>query len=154
MPELNRSYSTKEICLGYSDILTRRFIQIPLPTEVVVCEPRHVTPLMARIFRTSFHLYLGNVCLNDEIQVDIINRFGKFEGFFKYGSREVFLAEQWLDEGDDGHTDPYMNGYRFITWPTKEDLEAVPNYRKRTGEDKLLPFIYESGWVFNDVDFD
>ena len=82
--------------------------EIPVPTEMVITEPKLAVPQYARVYRT------GQYILNDEIvEYHTLAKIPNFKGTNNYD--EILLVEVWLDNGDDGHTIFSHEGFRFIT---------------------------------------
>ena len=84
------------------------FLELYLPTEMVIREPQVVTPRMARVYRT--HRWI----LNDTVvDYDTLLRAEGFRGTGYY--KEVLLFEVWEDYGDDGHVGYLHVGYMYLS---------------------------------------
>jgi len=82
--------------------------QVPVPTEVVVTEPKYCVPQYARVYRVHRWLVDGEI-----LDYDRLRKLDNFHGTANYN--QILLVEVWIDRGDDGHTAYYHRGYRFIT---------------------------------------
>lgn len=78
---------------------TREFKQFPIPTEMIICEVGVATPKFGRAFETDFR----------------VHRSGGDEGCKWSASVSLWLEEVYYDNGDDGHTDFDVVGYRIKT---------------------------------------
>jgi len=137
------------MCSVFPKLLNCLFIQVPLPTEVVVVETQVVTPKIARVYQTNLHLYIGEVREYEDVYREQSEANpGQHVCFSSLGIKPVLVMEHWEDGGSDGHVEPYLIGYRFVTLPTKYDKKRVDEYRKR--EFHLTPFVYESSWFYGD----
>ena len=113
-PELNRLYCAEDLDPSWLWVFGSRFYQFPVPTETVVLEPRHVTPIMGRVWLgTGFYLYDDEIMGSDELRERAIEKTGKFGGTSAGDS--LYLSEVYAEQGSDGHTDYNLVGYRFVT---------------------------------------
>lgn len=110
-------------------------IDLYLPTECVVTEPKIVMPQIARAFRTDLYLYENEIVdyntLRNKVGID------KFKGSGYYES--VILLEVWEDSGDDGHTGFTLKGFVFVKESNlKESLKT-----KKYPEDLINDLIWK-----------
>jgi len=156
-PILNKIYKLSEFEKDWLKFLSGpfHFSQIPLPTEVVVREPRYVVPDFARIYKTNLFFSEDNTVVSDK---EIREKYTKpvveeIEGgtskYYKVQARSIHLAEQWVDGGSDGHIEPFLSGYRFIIFPTEKEWEkfSEKNFMRNEVSSHI---VYESDWFERD----
>lgn len=110
-----------------------------LPTEMVVLEPKIVTPREARAYRTFLYCDNGDALPYVELSARKARRRERTRGTAY--EREIAMAEVWSDYGDDGHVEYTHIGWRFVP---SDVLRLRSKYR--LGVDGLPEAMKEQIW--------
>lgn len=95
-----------------------------LPTEVVIGAWAHYRPASefpreARAFTTDLYVFKDHI-VTYEWLLHMHKVIGEeFKGTYSC-SDHLCLAEVWDDQGDEGHTDYHLRGYRFVPYKALE----------------------------------
>lgn len=108
--ELHKHYNVDEIDTAF---LKGNFVQIALPTEMVISKPKFCVPNYARAYYTKRWYYQGDILDYKTLLDRSIKDTGSFMGSGNY--KEIIMVEDWANRGDDGHVGMVMYGYIFMT---------------------------------------
>jgi len=98
-------------------LLRRSYIELPLPTELVVKRPEFVVPKMARVYSTGLYM-VDDVLVSYKELLDLRGRDFKGTSY----EIEVNLWEVFEDHGEDGHVD-----YRLVGWVLLPSTALTPD---------------------------
>ena len=115
---LNKFYHVTDID---PKLLLCQFIQVGLPTEIVITEAGFQTPDYGRVYYTDYYLYKGKCYLQADLCKVVTKETGGYKGCYEYP--QILMTEVWGNSGDDGHTCMYLAGYGFVTLEDWEDKE-------------------------------
>ena len=94
------------------EILMLNFVQIPVPTEVVIKEPTLVAPVYRRQYDVGLYFVFDKVVNYQELMAAVKATGEEFHGTCNY--TPIVLEEVFEDCGDDGHTDFRMRGWAYL----------------------------------------
>ena len=88
-----------------------RFKQVPIPTTILIKSAGFNVPDMLRVYDCRLSYYNGKIVDRKEL-VDAVKESGEeWSGFYDHPT--VVLKEVWEDNGDDGHIDNQIVGWKF-----------------------------------------
>ena len=118
--ELDKFYLTSMIDAIF---LQEPFIQVGLPTEIVITKTEIQVPNYGRVYAIDRYLYKGKAYHYSDLSKAVREDTGDpmaYQGTKDYP--EILMAEVWRDNPDViGHLDLNLAGFRFVTRKDWED---------------------------------
>jgi len=112
--------------------------RVYMATEFVITKPEYLIPAEARVYNTHLYYFEDKV-----VDYDFLSKQARpFLGTSSHDS--LMLVEAWGDHGDDGHTDYYLVGWRYVPW-SRLNEELTGHEWHRSGG---LPTCMHSGWDY------
>jgi len=105
--KLNKIYKLDELNLEWCEFWDCPPYTYDLPTQVVVAEPRIVTPKQARAFLTNRYVHDGEI-----VDYDTLITIHDSKGSDEFD--RVFMVEVWVDGGSDGDIIYRLYGWQFV----------------------------------------
>lgn len=99
-------YTVGELALPWIQFLARRHCQHPLPTQVVITDPKFLVPQIARTYETGLYILGDHV-----VDYRVLHTAQGFHGTSAYP--HVVFREVWENCGEDGHVDYSLQGWVF-----------------------------------------
>ena len=103
--------------------LTKSFLSLPIPTEIVIEKPTFCVSKMGRAYETDFYLNTldGGLILDyNQLQKFCLQKGIEFRGTMFYS--KIYFVEQFSNVGDDGHIQYSLIGWRL---QAEEDIKIL-----------------------------